>query len=489
MKINKILYIAIFCISFSSCGKWLTVEPTDQISGENLYSNAEGYHNQINGIYKTMASASLYGRELTWGFTDALAQYYDYEVLYNAINAYEDASKYNYTDLAVQQLIDPMWTNMFNAIANCNDVITHIEKTDPLMFYERLAEKNLILGEAYALRAMLHFDVLRLFAPAPVKNSSEKLIPYVNEFPTKVPIPLDSKDVLKNIIADLESAEKLTALFDTTNRTRILNKNQRLESYGQTNDNRFISDRGYRLNHYAIKALIARVCLYAGDEGNRAKALRYAEELINLNKFKFTSSYHFGKGNIKLYDDVIFALYNNKLKDSYNDINIDDKYFLTLISYGEIYGGDKNDLRGKQWIVDSFTGKIKSIKLCEIPDPLNGSSTEFFKYCNKMIPMLKISEMYYIAAECTFSKDRVKAKKYLTTLIEGRFASAIIADAKTQDEFNQLILNDCRREFQGDGQLFFFYKRLNLPVRTKGLVKLNLDKEFVMIIPTSNDIN
>lgn len=485
MKINKIIYIGIFSLLVTSCNKWLTIEPTDQLSERTLYSNAEGYHNQINGVYRTMASASLYGRELTWGTVDALGQSYDYAAGgHTDMNIYTyGASRYDYMYQTLKPVVGLIWEEMFNAIANCNDIIAHAENADTTMFFNRAIERDLILGEAHALRAMLHFDILRLYAPAPTKNSSEKLIPYVTVFPTKIPMPLDTKEVLKNIIADLEKGEQLTAKYDVDRNSVIFAVNARLESYGASAGQRFTNNRGYRLHHYAIKALIARVCLYAGDNENREKALKYAEELILLNKFKFTSSSNFGKGNIKLYDDVIFALHNNKLRDIYGYINKDNKSGLS-VSFRDIYGTDTKDLRSQQWFYDSSSRRYLPLKALHRDG--NGGK-EIFN--NRMIPMLRISEMYYIAAECLFGRDKAKAVTYLKAVKTGRNANSNISDVQNQSDFNQQILDDARREFMCEGQIFFFYKRLNLPIRIMNNDLKVLDQEFVLPIPASNDIN
>lgn len=488
MKIDKILYIVLFCLSFSSCGKWLTIEPTDQVSEEKLYADADGYRNQINGVYRAMSDPSLYGREMNWGLVDVLAQYYDFGSMdYQELNAYSDgAVKYQYNYLDTKLLIKNIWENTFNTIANCNDIIAHAEKADSMIFPYQEMERKMILGEAHALRAMLHFDMLRLFAPAPIKNDNELYIPYVKEFPTLIPMKKSTTEVLKNIMDDLEAAELMTAYIDTTRGSFISSLAYRLEIMGDF-DNRFVYNRGYRLNHYAIKALIARVSLYAGD---KTKASRYAEELINLNWFKFNDRYALEDGNTKLYNDVIFALYDNKLVDYYKQINVKDNAFLALMDYKGIFGvdgeiintTDNREIRAKQWKYDDKTRCYRSIKINEALGKND--------YCNRMIPMIRISEMYYIAAECNYSSDPVKAKQYLADVRKARGVKiSVLPDAGTQTEFNKLVLSEIRRELYGEGQLFFFYKRLNLNVETMEGKSLPLTKEFVLPIPDSNDIN
>ena len=68
-------------------------------------------------------------------------------------------------------------------IANANDLIQHIEQTDAHLFEKGEMEKKMIMGEAYACRALMHFDMLRLFAPAPVNDDGQAYVPYVETYP------------------------------------------------------------------------------------------------------------------------------------------------------------------------------------------------------------------------------------------------------------------------------------------------------------------
>ena len=63
--------------------------------------------------------------------------------------------------------------------------------------------------------------------------------------------------------------------------------------------------------------------------------------------------------------------------------------------------------------------------------------------------------MYLIAAEC--APDNTTAFTYLNTLRNNR---GLIDLDETADRDNE-IWNEYKREFYGEGQLFFFYKRLN----------------------------
>ena len=59
-------------------------------------------------------------------------------------------------------MIQSIWSNSYNAVANCNNLIDRAQKEDPSKFAEGEEERNLIWGEALALRAFIHFDLLLL---------------------------------------------------------------------------------------------------------------------------------------------------------------------------------------------------------------------------------------------------------------------------------------------------------------------------------------
>ena len=126
MNMKRHCYILILtligCFSVS-CEDWFDVKPDNQITSSELYSTGSGYRMQLNGIYQGLASTSLYGKELGWGFLDVLGQYYVREKLQDD---YQDVNDRNYGVAAVESYIDGIWSNMYHVIADCNDLMEHI---------------------------------------------------------------------------------------------------------------------------------------------------------------------------------------------------------------------------------------------------------------------------------------------------------------------------------------------------------------------------
>ena len=78
-----------------------------------------------------------------------------------------------------------------------------------------------------------------------------------------------------------------------------------------------------------------------------------------------------------------------------------------------------------------------------------------------MVPMILMSEVYYIAAEAIFDTKPKEARGYLELVKKGRGISKKFDNVTNKSEFIDLLVNDARREFLGEGQIFYMYKRLN----------------------------
>ena len=184
-KIYSIL--AVLTLMSTSCS-WLDITPADTVVEEELFQEATGFHNAINGLYNSMSDSELYGRELSYGFVEVLSQNYvngskAYIKGISTYSAYYPLFTFDYTKEGVQQIIEGIWKKAYFTIANANNIIENIDDLTPDKFKYGQEEKNLIKGEALAIRAMMHFDMLRLFAPAPVVGDTKPYIPYLETFP------------------------------------------------------------------------------------------------------------------------------------------------------------------------------------------------------------------------------------------------------------------------------------------------------------------
>ena len=75
-----------------------------------------------------------------------------------------------------------------------------------------------------------------------------------------------------------------------------------------------------------------------------------------------------------------------------------------------------------------------------------------------MIPLIRMSEVYLIAAECSSSVE--EAMEYINAIRTARNCVRLAYDeSTTADAVKGYITKEFMREVIGEGQLFFYYKR------------------------------
>lgn len=466
------LIALILCIGLMSCNNWLDITPSDTVVEEELFATGDGYRNVLNGVYKQMAGSSLYGKELSWGMLDVMGQLYHSSAFGRYSTYTKLASSYNYEDKEVKALIEQIWSLAYNSIANCNSILGRIDQTDSTFFRELNNEKMLIKGEALALRALLHFDMLRLFAPNPKAGDSEVRIPYFKHYPSTFEPSLTSKEVLEFAIQDLEEARSLVAPHDTLVWRNMLNLNSRFDnSQGDVTQHPdlFFRHRGYRMNYLAVCAMLARVYNYYGiyDEAYYQKAYDIAEHIINqkdgyYNLVDFVS-YYYLEDNRKATDEIMFCLSNQKLQDDYETLTISGDYNFYLRS--DLFD-DTGDARRT-----TLTDKSGAYQICNKNIKTEDDSGES-KTCKDILPMFRLSELYYIQAEVLARKgqwtqaaqkiDVVRKARNCQTGPSGEMEKNI----KDWNSFVSAVVMEAARDFMQEGQVFFYYKHLNLLPKT-----------------------
>ena len=154
----------------TACNDWLDVQPRSQVEDTELFSTESGYKEALSGIYSSMASSKTYTKEMTFGFIGVLGQEWDY---YYAAQ-YDDAAAYDYDAALTTGYIRNIWSTSYNSIANANNLLAHIDDDASLFAADNY---QVIKGEALALRAFLHFDLLRCFGVSFAVNPEQPSIP------------------------------------------------------------------------------------------------------------------------------------------------------------------------------------------------------------------------------------------------------------------------------------------------------------------------
>lgn len=481
---KKTLYTVVLalCAMLTSCDNWLEVKPYDKISEDELLKTEEGYEKMLNGIYIDLNSDALYGKSLTVEMIEVMGGAYTIGSDNSVWGDYKDLSSYQYNTETWSDRLDETWNKAYALILNCNKILETIDANEAL-FTD--GHYYIIKGEALALRAMLHFDMLRLFGPVYSKDSDKTAIPYYTK-QTNTPEPLlTAKEVAEQVVTDLEEARTLLANDPVKTEGTLMSSSQ-----DGTSD--FMRYRALRLNFYAVEALLARAYLYMGDKTN---AFKYATDVIKTvdsGIFPFVDkSLVVGSPadpDRIFSSEVIFALTNtsrgNLFKNFYDPSRLPNYVFrmdnnlMTNVIYGgaTTTGGYQDDYRYRaDWIA-------------------TGSNRYFYKYSdmvatgsiqNTMIPMLRLGEMFLIAAES--QSDKLSAGlQYVNVLRRNRGV------ANLQKLTPDLLKYEYIRELYGEGQLFYLYKRLNCDIITSASNSKNTkasDLVFVVPLPDSETEN
>lgn len=448
MKLIKSVKI-LTCVAgllLSGCESWLDVKPVDKVLENQLYETEIGFKEALNGIYIELNQSSLYGGELMFYMVEVLAQ------RYNVGDVARDKNViiYNYSDDDVKQRIDQIWKTAYSLIMNCNILIANADQKQDLFTGDNYA---LIKGEALALRAMLHFDLLRLFGPVYKTNSNDVSICYNEKFAYAASDFLPASRVMEKVVADLQEAEKLLA-----NDPVITKGPQSSDAADGDNSLRY---RTLRLNYYAVQGLLARAYLYAGDQ---QKALTMARKLVEVQEkwFPWVKRENVMVESNKSRDfvfstELLFALQNKKRVDIFT------KYFSPDVDATQILAPKKEILEG----IYAGTDDWRYTSMWQIPKDGKLNYRCFYKYDkseearahNYLLPMLRISEMYYIVAETT--DDSAEALRVMNQVRKNR--GLIPFGENEQIDMPKVVAEEYVKEFFGEGQLFFYYKRLNVP--------------------------
>lgn len=210
--INKIksVFVTGLVMLLVSCNSWLDVDPEDRIMENSLFKDKEGFMTALNGVYSDMNKSSLYGRNLTVGMIDVMAQYYNCNISEHSFLTYME---YSYDGSVYKGQFDAIWSGMYTLIANCNAIIEHCGEQNPVLpdVYFKMVK-----GEAIGLRAMMHLDLLRMFGPIWSETGKETVcIPYMTRSDRTVQPLLKADSVMIYIIRDLETASSLLSTVES----------------------------------------------------------------------------------------------------------------------------------------------------------------------------------------------------------------------------------------------------------------------------------
>ena len=196
--VNRIIFVSLISTTLLvSCDDYLDKQPITEYNNEQLFANEESAETVLNGLYGRLAAPGYYGS--SW---HGMVNPHSGRMFSNqAVTA--DATSLNCG--TNNRWLSDLWPAMYRTIEQANIIIANMEISS-------LANREQILGQAYLIRGMVYFDLVRLFGGVPIKNAPTSL-DNMNQ-------PKASKEALYELILSyLEKAKSFLPADHTNYRT------------------------------------------------------------------------------------------------------------------------------------------------------------------------------------------------------------------------------------------------------------------------------
>lgn len=399
-NISKYIILFTIAIGMNSCDDYLDIKPEGKVIPETL--------EDFRAVLTTGYSAFPRHKSLTTLRADELVlNEFDDQLLYSKdIYIWKDANP----DPATTSF---QWAQLYNTIFYTNVVINDGNTKVPSS-----PEKDQLIGEAYALRALTYFDLINLFGkPYNTSSSSDRGVPLALEIDLEQEfIPESVANVYTQILSDIDDAKNLL------------------------NQDTQVTGLNYRFSKAAIYALEARVRLYR-NEWQKALdavniALSYRDELIDLNTDSTLPNKYDTVESVMALEDV----FTNSLKVS------------TYVSPELIAAFDQtNDLRFSLYFEAS------------------GSRFQFKKGGEQEQKCtFRTSELYLIKAEAELRLNNFgDSKATLLPLLQKRYTPTAYTQLSTDintmsdQDFTIFLFEERKRELAVEGHRWFDLRRMN----------------------------
>ena len=404
----NILWIMAALFAFTGCNDFLDIQPV----GKVMPKTAKEYRALLTDAYSRIPAE----RGKTTFRSDELTM--EGETNTTNLDSYLDIWRWN--DTSPDETTLPFeWLQFYYVSYIANSVIEQqyniTEATD--------AERNQLAGEAYMLRAYMHFILVNLYAE-----------PYTHCDPknTKgIPLKLDSdinKVLSRNTIAEVYTS----ILSDIKEAERLLNVEEWPE--GET----------YRFNTLSVPAFRARVYLYMGDW---QQAYTNATDVVGKH------------GEL---EDLTAS---STLPNHYQSVE-------AILSMENIFNSSS---LGAGYVASGLLSLYRDLRKSKFYKQLSASATEVLKAgVNTYRCTFRSAEFYLTAAEAALElNDMDNARHYLTELMKKRYLSAIYPTyeaeilSMTQDELREEIYNERFRELALEGHRWFDLRRTTRQELTK----------------------
>ena len=443
---------AILAASLSSCvNDWLDVAPSDGTDADEALTSSSDLAAARTGMYEALKGNSnlvdYYGQQFfVYGDVHA-GDDYQYNNLGGSNRAsfyydmnYQTASEFSSSTSSS----NVAWKSPYIVIGRANRIIAAAEGGALSDAAEAKATIDQYAAEAKVLRALAHFDLVRIYGKPYTEDQGASLgVPLVTEVLESNAKPARSTvaEVYTQVVKDLTEAISSNALATET-------------------------EPGY-VSVWGAKAILSRVYLNMGDYAN---ALSVAEDIIkNSGAALWTRDQYFKAWDASTPNEseFLFRLNVAGSTDS-NDLNgIGNlqqregyKEMVATKKFVDMLTSDPEDVRNDMFLPATAAKEVATYGTNKVYlNKLRGQGGNLRNVT--IVPIIRLSEVYLTAAECAFrNNDKTKAVEYLNDLVKNRTTTE--ASLATVDNITlERILIERRKELIGEGQRYFDALRNN----------------------------
>ena len=442
MNFTKYFHSALLAASLltlgTGCSKKLDQQPFQSINAGSAIQSAADVETALIGAYSIMGGGALYGTNFNMipellasdGYCSWRGTFQGFRQI-GARNMTRDNSEASRT-----------WIAGYRAINAANIVLQNL----PLVTDTDLRDQ--LEGEARWIRAMMHFELVRLYAlpyDAAVSNNTQLGVPIMTQATLtetdafQYPARATVQQVYDAVIADLTTAiSKLP------------------------------SSNGTRISSPAASAFLARVLLQKGDYAGARDAANDAIPAFRMNAAVLAA---FTNKNTA---ESVFEVQQN----DQNNAGTSNDGLATF--YASLPGVGRADVRMNAGFVGSYpTGDLRSSEWYYVGTGARPGNL----YCRKWnsfsqnIPVMRVAELYLIRAECnlrlstsigdTPEADLARVRNSLRTnsaAISSPTLADVLAERRFELAFEGYRVHEIRRLKLATGSFAWNSPRLVFPI-------------------------
>lgn len=418
MKIQNTLIIsALACFSLASCEILERTSPND-IDASTVFTDAQSAEYALTGLYSSMQVSEYYGGLFTLApdcVTDDMST-----------GGFDDPSldELGENFVTTQNLYaEEIWLAIYRTIANANYLLEGMDGIDPSLFEE--GRQAQIEGEARAIRAWAHFDLLRLYGEHWDVNS------YFG-----IPI-VSSVQTIEEVLTRSAVGENYSFIVQELEASLGLVSEERTPGY---------------VDAVSVHAMLSKVFLYQKDF---AQAADHATQVIDSGEFALYDADNLeelyrARRNAECVFELVF---DNQNRSSYNSLTYvredalnTELFAMAEASLASFFEGRPGDVRS-EFLNFNPDENDPSIQPDGRSEKYRGEETR-----DNPAYILRLADLYLIRAEALGLAAGVAD---LNTVRTSRGLEPLDPAAMTAEDYQNAILDERRAELNFEGNRLF----------------------------------